>query len=182
MNYLLDTHARTECVPRLYRMVTGRCGAFPSTSWSMRDSRTACHASPRVSFVTRPTKIQVSSVSLWEISLKYGIGKLLLGSIAPRLATRGPGPQGRRCYPRIGMVRSCPLRDLGVPDHPTRPGRRVYVPHVAQAGRTPRPLRSNAGASVHPQASEPGHLRYPFGWLRAVPPRGASHGGVTRTW
>ena len=31
----------------------------------------------------RVNEVVVSSVSLWEISLKYGIGKLVLGSMAP---------------------------------------------------------------------------------------------------
>ena len=31
----------------------------------------------------RANEVVVSSVSLWEISLKYGVGKLVLGSMAP---------------------------------------------------------------------------------------------------
>ena len=31
----------------------------------------------------RTNEVVVSAVSLWEISLKYGIGKLVLGSMAP---------------------------------------------------------------------------------------------------
>ncbi|MDE0711065.1 MAG: type II toxin-antitoxin system VapC family toxin [Rhodospirillales bacterium] len=61
MNYLLDTHALLWSIGQSHRL-----------------SRVA------QSLIRDPSnEVQVSSVSLWEISLKYGIGKLLLGSIAP---------------------------------------------------------------------------------------------------
>ena len=61
MNYLLDTHALLWSIGQSHRL-----------------SRVA-----QSLIRDRSNEIKVSSVSLWEISLKYGIGKLLLGSMAP---------------------------------------------------------------------------------------------------
>ena len=61
MTYLLDTHTLLWSIGQSHRL--------SSTARNLiRD---------------RANEIVVSSVSLWEISLKYGIGKLVLGSMAP---------------------------------------------------------------------------------------------------
>ena len=61
MRYLLDSHTLLWSI--------GQSNRLSSTARDLiRD---------------RANEIVVSSVSLWEISLKYGIGKLVLGSIAP---------------------------------------------------------------------------------------------------
>ena len=61
MSYLLDTHALLWSIGQSHRLST-----------TARDL-----------ILDRTNEIVVSSVSLWEISLKYGIGKLVLGSMAP---------------------------------------------------------------------------------------------------
>ena len=61
MTYLLDTH---------------------TLLWSIGQSD-RLSATARDLIRDRVNVIVVSSVSLWEISLKYGIGKLVLGSMAP---------------------------------------------------------------------------------------------------
>ena len=61
MTWLLDTHALL---------------------WSIGDSQ-RLSTTARDLIRNRANEIVVSSVSLWEISLKYGIGKLVLGSMAP---------------------------------------------------------------------------------------------------
>ena len=61
MTYLLDTH---------------------TLLWSIGQSR-QLSSTARDLIRDRVNEIVVSSVSLWEISLKYGIGKLVLGSMAP---------------------------------------------------------------------------------------------------
>ena len=61
MTYLLDTHALLWSIGQSHRLST-----------TARDL-----------ILDRTNEIAVSSVSLWEISLKYGIGKLVLGSMAP---------------------------------------------------------------------------------------------------
>ncbi len=61
MTYLLDTHTLLWSIGQSHRL-----------------SRKA-----RDIIRDRSNEIVVSSVSLWEISLKYGIGKLVLGSVAP---------------------------------------------------------------------------------------------------
>ena len=61
MTYLLDTHTLLWSIGQSHRL--------SSTARDLiRD---------------RVNEIVVSSISLWEISLKYGIGKLVLGSMAP---------------------------------------------------------------------------------------------------
>ena len=61
MRYLLDSHTLLWSIGQSHRL--------SSTARDLiRD---------------RANEIAVSSVSLWEISLKYGIGKLVLGSMAP---------------------------------------------------------------------------------------------------
>lgn len=61
MRYLLDTHALLWSIGRSDRL-----------SRAARD------------IIRSPTnEIVVSAVSLWETSLKYAVGKLLLGSMAP---------------------------------------------------------------------------------------------------
>lgn len=59
--YLLDTHALL---------------------WSIGQSH-LLSAVARDLIRDRANEVVVSSVSLWEISLKYGMGKLVLGSMAP---------------------------------------------------------------------------------------------------
>lgn len=59
--YLLDTHALL---------------------WSIGQSH-LLSAAARDLIRDRANEVVVSSVSLWEISLKYGMGKLVLGSMAP---------------------------------------------------------------------------------------------------
>ncbi|MDE0452734.1 MAG: type II toxin-antitoxin system VapC family toxin [Gammaproteobacteria bacterium] len=61
MTYLLDTHALL---------------------WSIGQS-SLLSATVRDLIRDRTNEVMVSSASLWEISLKYGIGKLVLGSMAP---------------------------------------------------------------------------------------------------
>lgn len=61
MTYLLDTHTLLWSIGRSDRL----------------------SATARDLIRDRANDIVVSSVSLWEISLKYGIGKLVLGSMAP---------------------------------------------------------------------------------------------------
>ena len=61
MRYLLDTH---------------------TLLWSIGQSHRLSSAA-RDLIRDRANEIAVSTVSLWEISLKYGIGKLVLGSMAP---------------------------------------------------------------------------------------------------
>ena len=61
MTYLLDTHALL---------------------WSIGQSH-LLSATARDLIRDRANEVVVSAVSLWEISLKYGIGKLVLGSMAP---------------------------------------------------------------------------------------------------
>ena len=61
MTYLLDTH---------------------TLLWSIGQSSRLSTAARDIIRV-RVNEILVSTVSLWEISLKYGIGKLVLGSMAP---------------------------------------------------------------------------------------------------
>ena len=61
MIYLLDTHALL---------------------WSIGHS-SLLSATVRDLIRDRANEVIVSSVSLWEISLKYGIGKLVMGSMAP---------------------------------------------------------------------------------------------------
>lgn len=61
MTYLLDTRTLPWSIGQSHRL-----------------SRTA-----RDLILDRTNEIAVTSVSLWEISLKYGIGKLVLGSLAP---------------------------------------------------------------------------------------------------
>ena len=61
MTYLLDTHTLLWSIGQSHRL----------------------SATARDLIRDRTNEIAVSSVSLWEISLKYGIGKLVLGSIAP---------------------------------------------------------------------------------------------------
>ena len=61
MTWLLDTHALL---------------------WSIGDSQ-RLSATARDVIRNRGNEIVVSSVSLWEISLKHGIGKIVLGSMAP---------------------------------------------------------------------------------------------------
>ena len=61
MTYLLDTH---------------------TLLWSIGQSRRLSGTAQDL-IRDRSNDIVVSSVSLWEISLKYGIGKLVLGSMAP---------------------------------------------------------------------------------------------------
>lgn len=61
MTYLLDTHALL---------------------WSIGQSH-LLSVTARDLIRDRANEIVVSSISLWEISLKYGIGKLVLGSMAP---------------------------------------------------------------------------------------------------
>ena len=61
MTYLLDTHALLWSIGQSHRL----------------------SATARDLIRDRTNEIAVSSVSLWEISLKYGIGKLVLGSMAP---------------------------------------------------------------------------------------------------
>ena len=61
MKYLLDTHTLLWSIGQSHRLST-------TARDLIRD---------------RANEIVVSSVSLWEISLKYGIGKLVLGSMAP---------------------------------------------------------------------------------------------------
>ena len=61
MRYLLDSHALLWSIGQSHRL--------SSTARNLiRD---------------RANEVAASSVSLWEISLKYGIGKLVLGSMAP---------------------------------------------------------------------------------------------------
>ena len=61
MTYLLDTHTLLWSIGQSHRL--------SSTARDLiRD---------------RVNEIVVSSISLWEISLKYAIGKLVLGSMAP---------------------------------------------------------------------------------------------------
>ena len=50
--------------------------------WSIGQSH-LLSATARNMIRDRVNEVVVSSVSLWEISLKYGIGKLVLGSMAP---------------------------------------------------------------------------------------------------
>ena len=50
--------------------------------WSIGQSH-LLSATAREMIRDRVNEVVVSSVSLWEISLKYGIGKLVLGSMAP---------------------------------------------------------------------------------------------------
>ena len=50
--------------------------------WSIGQSH-LLSAAARELIRDRVNEVVVSSVSLWEISLKYGIGKLVLGSMAP---------------------------------------------------------------------------------------------------
>ena len=59
--YLLDTHTLLWSIGQSHRLST-------AARDRIRD---------------RANEIIVSAVSLWEISLKYGIGKLVLGSMAP---------------------------------------------------------------------------------------------------
>ena len=61
MTYLLDTHTLLWSIGQSHRL----------------------SATARNLVRDRANEIVVSSVSLWEISLKYGIGKLVLGSMAP---------------------------------------------------------------------------------------------------
>ena len=61
MRYLLDTHTLLWSIGQSHRLSTAARDLI-------RD---------------RANEIVVSTVSLWEISLKYAIGKLLLGSMAP---------------------------------------------------------------------------------------------------
>ena len=61
MRYLLDTHTVLWSIGQSHRLST-------TARDLIRD---------------RTNEIIASSVSLWEISLKYGIGKLVLGSMAP---------------------------------------------------------------------------------------------------
>ena len=61
MTYLLDTHALLWSIGQSDRL-------SPTARDLIRD---------------RANEIIVSTISLWEISLKYGIGKLVLGSMAP---------------------------------------------------------------------------------------------------
>ena len=61
MTYLLDTHALL---------------------WSIGQSH-LLSVTARDLIRDRANEVVVSTVSLWEISLKYGIGKLVLGSMAP---------------------------------------------------------------------------------------------------
>ena len=61
MRYLLDTHALLWTIGQSSRL-------SPTAREIIRD---------------RSNQIAVSSVSLWEISLKYALGKLVLGSLAP---------------------------------------------------------------------------------------------------
>lgn len=61
MMYLLDTHVLL---------------------WSIGQSQ-LLSATTRDLIRDRANDVVVSTVSLWEISLKYGIGKLVLGSMAP---------------------------------------------------------------------------------------------------
>jgi len=61
MRYLLDSHTLLWSIGQSHRL-----------SSTARDL-----------IQDRANEIAVSSVSLWEISLKYGIGKLVLGSMAP---------------------------------------------------------------------------------------------------
>ena len=61
MTYLLDTHTLLWSIGQSDRLST-----------TARDV-----------IRNRVNEIVVSSISLWEISLKYGIGKLVLGSMAP---------------------------------------------------------------------------------------------------
>ena len=61
MRYLLDTHTLLWSIGQSHRLSTAARDLI-------RD---------------RANEIVVSTVSLWEISLKYAIGKLVLGSMAP---------------------------------------------------------------------------------------------------
>ena len=61
MKFLLDTHTLLWSIGQSHRLST-------AARELVRD---------------RGNEIFVSTVSLWEISLKYGIGKLVLGSMAP---------------------------------------------------------------------------------------------------
>ena len=61
MTYLLDTHALL---------------------WSIGQSH-LLSVTARDLIRDRANEVVVSSVSLWEVSFKYGIGKLVLGSMAP---------------------------------------------------------------------------------------------------
>ena len=61
MTYLLDTHTLLWSIGQSHRL----------------------SATARDLIRDRANEIVVSSVSLWEISLKYGIGKLVLGGMAP---------------------------------------------------------------------------------------------------
>jgi len=61
MRYLLDTHTLLWSIGQSHQLST-----------TARDL-----------IRNRANEIVVSSVSLWEISLKYGVGKLVLGSMAP---------------------------------------------------------------------------------------------------
>ena len=63
MTYLPDTHTHT-------------------LPWSIGQSH-RLSTTARDLIRNRANDVVVSSVSLWEISLKYGIGKLVLGSMAP---------------------------------------------------------------------------------------------------
>ena len=81
MKYLLDTHTVLWSIGQSHRLSATALDII-------RD---------------RANEIAVSAVSLWEISLKYGIGKLVLGSMAsddiPR-ALREPGIADRPARPR----------------------------------------------------------------------------------
>ena len=61
MRYLLDTHTVLWSIGQSHRL--------SATALDIIRDRT--------------NEIAVSAVSLWEISLKYGIGKLVLGSMTP---------------------------------------------------------------------------------------------------
>ena len=61
MTYLLDTHTLLWSIGQSHRLST-------KAREIIRD---------------RSNEIAVSSVSLWELSLKYAIGKLVLGAMAP---------------------------------------------------------------------------------------------------
>jgi len=61
MTYLLDTRALLWSIGQSHRL----------------------SATARGLVLDRSNEITVSSVSLWEISLKYGVGRLVLGSMAP---------------------------------------------------------------------------------------------------
>ena len=61
MRYLLDTHALLWSIGQSHRL----------------------SATARELILDRANEIVVSTVTVWEISLKYGIGKLVLGSMKP---------------------------------------------------------------------------------------------------